>query len=1082
MLQVVEDLKVNGLGSKLKFPVIAKPLVADGSALSHKMSLVYNRDGLDKLDIPVVLQEFVNHGGVIFKVYVVGDYVKCVKRKSLPDISEEELVWKDLEESCVMFSQISNKTSQEGSGGMRVEDAVLPPDSLVTDIARGLGHAMGLHLFNFDVIRDSRIGNHYVVIDINYFPGYEKMPQRKQSSSSEGMKKEEGSSLVGRLSSWRGKNCCNWKGIHCSNDTLRVIKVDLRNPKPDNFMRNLYSDVISISYNNFDYSKIHNQFFKLKSLVYLNLSNSMFSSPIKNQFANLSTLQYLDLSCSSVIFDFSSFSYSILTLEGSYNYTSSYLTTSHVSSTDISWLRGLINLKVLSLTGVDLSVASSVLSTNSVEPISVLSNLRELSLSSCSISGPFPLHEFHNLSHLSHLRMDSNPLSSPIPIQLANFTSLTVLDLNNCQLQGSMPYLPQLQYLDVSVNNDLIVDLVHIFNYLNGYIPHSISNLRNLQALNLIQNGLHGPMPKSICEISSLAILLVRDNNLSGSVPSCIVKLRILQVFDVTGNNLTGAISFRSLFLELNPVWISLSSNSLDVNIDVNYSLTSEFEQLQTLGLQDCNLKGYIPTFICKMTQLALLDLSFNNLIGSIPSCIFKLPHLSYLDLSNNNLEGTLPHSISLSQEYPISVLQLQSNKLRGPLPLPPKNVGLLDISDNEFSGEISKEVSERLSNAVHVSLSDNNLSGSIHSAICSRGSSLKVLEISKNKLSGRIPSTIKYCSSLVSLNLGANSLTGNIPNELEKAKDLKFLQLYENNLNGTFPTFIQQFQYLQVLNLWSNNLEGGIPHFLGSLSNLRIISLRSNMFNGSIPKEITDLHKLQFLDLSNNKLSGSVPEKMGNLEMLKSLSNNSLVVGDVISLVYLGVELQIQWKKATEQLGIVHTYNTGIDLSRNFLEGNIPKDICLLKGLKMLNLSHNNLNGVIPMNVGNMAGLESLDLSFNRLSGNIPLSLTSIDPLSTLDLSYNNLSGMIPRGAHFDLVSLDGSAYVGNTMLCGHPTNKICEQLVFYAAFSVGIGTGFWGFILVLLLLLIKKRWWMGYWRFVDTVALIITGYVLKN
>ncbi|RZC56943.1 hypothetical protein C5167_015799 [Papaver somniferum] len=236
MLQVVEDLKIDGQvnetetatfgipkqivindvgplaveGSKLKFPVIAKPLVADGSALSHKMSLVYNHNGLNKLDTPVVLQEFVNHGGVIFKVYVVGDYVKCVKRKSLPDISEEELDGKDLEESCVTFSQISNKTSQERSGVMcneatHIEDAVMPPDSLVTDIARGLRQAMGLHLFNFDVIRDSKIGNHYVVIDINYFPGYEKMPcyesvltdffcdlrQRKQNLLSEDMKKEE---------------------------------------------------------------------------------------------------------------------------------------------------------------------------------------------------------------------------------------------------------------------------------------------------------------------------------------------------------------------------------------------------------------------------------------------------------------------------------------------------------------------------------------------------------------------------------------------------------------------------------------------------------------------------------------------------------------------------------------------------------------------------------------------------------------------------------------------------------------------------------------------------------------------------
>jgi inositol-1,3,4-trisphosphate 5/6-kinase/inositol-tetrakisphosphate 1-kinase len=34
----------------------------------------------------------------------------------------------------------------------------------------------GLRLFNLDMIREGGAGDHYYVIDINYFPGYGKMP------------------------------------------------------------------------------------------------------------------------------------------------------------------------------------------------------------------------------------------------------------------------------------------------------------------------------------------------------------------------------------------------------------------------------------------------------------------------------------------------------------------------------------------------------------------------------------------------------------------------------------------------------------------------------------------------------------------------------------------------------------------------------------------------------------------------------------------------------------------------------------------------------------------------------------------
>ncbi|KAK7330493.1 hypothetical protein VNO77_24688 [Canavalia gladiata] len=152
----------------LRFPVIAKPLMADGSADSHKLCLVFDRDGFNALTVPTVLQEFVNHGGIVFKIYVAGQSVNCVKRKSLADISEEKL--RTLK-GALPFCRVSNLSEEED-----VENAEMPPQSLIGELARALREALGLNLFNVDVIRDAKDRRRYFVIDINYFPGYAKMP------------------------------------------------------------------------------------------------------------------------------------------------------------------------------------------------------------------------------------------------------------------------------------------------------------------------------------------------------------------------------------------------------------------------------------------------------------------------------------------------------------------------------------------------------------------------------------------------------------------------------------------------------------------------------------------------------------------------------------------------------------------------------------------------------------------------------------------------------------------------------------------------------------------------------------------
>ncbi|KAM0879571.1 hypothetical protein ACQ4PT_034149 [Festuca glaucescens] len=46
----------------LTLPLVAKPLVVDGTSKSHELSLAYDEASLSMLDPPLVLQEFVNHG------------------------------------------------------------------------------------------------------------------------------------------------------------------------------------------------------------------------------------------------------------------------------------------------------------------------------------------------------------------------------------------------------------------------------------------------------------------------------------------------------------------------------------------------------------------------------------------------------------------------------------------------------------------------------------------------------------------------------------------------------------------------------------------------------------------------------------------------------------------------------------------------------------------------------------------------------------------------------------------------------------------------------------------------------------
>ncbi|XP_026378529.1 receptor-like protein EIX1 [Papaver somniferum] len=890
-----------------------------------------------------------------------------------------------------------------------------------------------------------------------------------------------------RLSSWQEgskyQNCCDWHGIQCSIGSFHIISINLRNTEyeiyfdqfkyrdsrnydefnpPETALQGKLSPLffhithlqyLDLAFNNFQESQIPIQFSNLTKLAHLDLSNSNFSGSTLTQFANLSSLKYLDLSCGVV---------------------------DCIQLSSTKWLSGLVNLQVLRLSRINLSNATVLSENNFAEHISFLSNLKDLDLSYCNISGPvFPIQELNNLSSLSSLNMSYNlELNSSFPVHLAKLTSLSSLYLLSCSLHGSVPYMPQLTELNVYSNPNLHVDLAQMFEHkwpklkflrisstkVTGPFQKLISNVPLLEFLYASGCSIQGPIPESLCEISFLRDVFLQRNNFTGTIPSCITRLRYLNRLDISNNSIEGDVSLPSLVTKLNLTSLELGSNKLTVSIDQHLYLYPKLK-FKVLGLRSCNLTGLFPTFICNLTDLEMLHLQDNNLSGTISSCIYKLKNLRSLDLSHNNLHG--------------------------PLPLPCNNAKLYNLAHNKFNGEISMETGKRLSTIISVMLSGNELTGSVPSSICSDEpglhSDIQILDLSKNDLHGIIPTTIRYCTSLKYLNLGSNNLTGNVPKELEQAKNLQILQLNNNNLDGDPLYFISKLHELVVLDLGNNCFGGSISHLSGTLDKLKILSLRSNKFNESIPKDIVDLHLLHVLDLSGNNLTGLIPKEIGNLIMLTNITNG-----------YLGhLQLQMTNKGIMMQYEKLYTYNSGIDLSSNNLEGEIPEEIGLLKGLSMLNLSHNHLSGNIPFSVGNMKSLESLDLSFNKLSGLIPPSLASMDFLGYLNLSYNNLSGRIPRGPHMDTLSGDGSAYVNNNFLCGYLTKNACEgnlssdtgnslneygqdKWYFYGIVAFGFIIGFLGLFFGLLLK--KDKWWVGYWRAVDNLAVKSVRFFLKN
>ncbi|KAM3232536.1 hypothetical protein P3L10_017895 [Capsicum annuum] len=709
-----------------------------------------------------------------------------------------------------------------------------------------------------------------------------------------------------RLSSWKGDNCCNWKGIKCSSSG-HVVLLNLRNPHPDEVMINVNKEVVSSSKNTSDFA-LKGWLEGLQNLRYLvmigvDLSKASESFHWAKPVSNLSNLILLQLSNCNISERIPIGQLLNVTCLSVLDMRSNILT-----STIPDMLSNLTTLSALDFSANDLD-----------SHIPYLPQLKELYVSGNPAMTVNLVSMFSaSWSKLKFLDISFTHVGGTLPPSLTNLTSLTFFQSDGClrSIPSSVTKLTKLRRLMLNDNN------------ITGQLPVSMSSLISLQYLSLIQNGLRGYIPTSICQILSLEYLNVEWNELTGSVPSCILQLPKFSYLSVQTNNLNGINGLREI-----PEFFS------------------NLMSLVVLFLANNSLSGAIPYWLFNLPALSVLDLSMNNFEGVIPPLIQMKSSLfpSIVNLARNKIEGPIP-----TQLENVNVIDLSLNNFVGSIPAQMGEIPAIrsiSLSKNKIHGPIPESFFQSINVLQVLDLSNNSLSCTVPRSL-GNCKSLIYLNLGQNKLTGSVPEELERVTSLRYLDLNGNEFEGSFPTVIEKFQELEILNLAGNRFKGRIPKFIGDLYHLRILVLASNSFNESIPEGVMKLENLQFISLSRNKlpgyyyslkFTGAhseiVTKGQTRFHLSVYsyntgFDVSSNALSSKITEKIGLLNgiPLLNLSHNSLTglipqtMGEMISL-------------------------ESLDLSYNQLTCEIPVTLTLLNFLTYLNLSYNNLSGRIPTN-----------------------------------------------------------------------------------------------------------------------------------
>ncbi|GKF42921.1 leucine-rich repeat-containing protein [Tanacetum coccineum] len=208
-----------------------------------------------------------------------------------------------------------------------------------------------------------------------------------------------------------------------------------------------------------------------------------------------------------------------------------------------------------------------------------------------------------------------------------------------------------------------------------------------------------------------------------------------------------------------------------------------------------------IPSFSCPIHQKQAL-LHFKSTLATI----YNSTQYVILDSWNSTSNCCSWELVNCSTTGSVTELQLSyvapdfervpiSSDILTPL-FHIRSLELLDISMNNFEGEIPGDEFGNLTKLLHLDMRENYFNGSI-------------------------PSQLFQLTNLRYLDMSYNYLKGKLGPELGSFRKLTTLLLFDNRFQGPIPAQLFALEYLQHLGLSNNNLEGPLSPEIGKLRNL---------------------------------------------------------------------------------------------------------------------------------------------------------------------------------------------------------------------------------------------------------------------